>query len=883
MRFLKTQRQTQNRPAAPDNPPDEASPKPPLHRRLIHLLIVAVLIPALLLGLTEMGLRLGGFGYPTSFFLKMPGQPAYQSNRRFGWRFFPRAVSRPPLPIRLPARKADNAYRIFILGGSVAQGFPPPVFGFHRILDVMLSEAYPGVDWQVVNVAMTAINSHVVLPIARDCAKHEPDMFIVYLGNNEVVGPYGPGSVLRGQVPSLAVVRAGLAIKKTRFGQLGDALGEKLHSSGDKKLTEWGGMSMFLDKQVPADDRRMRTVYEHFRRNLEDICRAGVGAGAEVLLCTVAVNLKDSPPFASQHRADLSEADLAEWQQAYDAGAAAAKAGDHAEAIEHFLAARWIDHGYAELEFRLGRCYLALGRTDEALTSYEAARDLDTLRFRADSKINDAIRQVPGQLSDSRVHLVDAEERFRRVAATPQLPGDDLFFEHVHMEFSGNYQLARLLFEQVAPLLPEAVAAKADPEPQPLSENQCAERLALTLWERQLMLQIIMGLAEGPPFTEQLDYADRRRAWRLRYLELERQQTFDAAEEACRIYRQALARRADDMTLHCNFGVLLLKLHDGEAEEHMRLALEELPDNPDRLFSMGYILSAKGKTAEAEWYFQRYLDSSCDRAAAYAALAKAFNQAIKPARALGYALDSLRHRPDQSNMLRIAGSCQLRLRQFPEAIASLGRAIELDPRSVDAYYDLALALAKSGRRGEAQQYIRQAVAADPYSFLPYLLQADMLAAQGKEEQAEEQYRLAVHLQPDDFEARRSYLRMLTGQKRYDQAIEQYRQALEYQPMSLEILNGLARMLALCPDPFLRVPAEALEHARLAGRITHYENTAILEVLAIAYAENDKFDEAVAIIDRAMLLAPSAEDKTLVARLRQYRRLFQAGRRLTNIK
>jgi len=33
------------------------------------------------------------------------------------------------------------------------------------------------------------------LEIAKDCAHHQADLFILYLGNNEVVGPYGAGTV----------------------------------------------------------------------------------------------------------------------------------------------------------------------------------------------------------------------------------------------------------------------------------------------------------------------------------------------------------------------------------------------------------------------------------------------------------------------------------------------------------------------------------------------------------------------------------------------------------------------------------------------------------------------------------------------------------------
>jgi hypothetical protein len=36
------------------------------------------------------------------------------------------------------------------------------------MLEAMLSLRYPGVQFEVENAAMTAINSHAILPIARD-------------------------------------------------------------------------------------------------------------------------------------------------------------------------------------------------------------------------------------------------------------------------------------------------------------------------------------------------------------------------------------------------------------------------------------------------------------------------------------------------------------------------------------------------------------------------------------------------------------------------------------------------------------------------------------------------------------------------------------------
>ena len=78
-------------------------------------------------------------------------------------------------------------------------GDPEPAFGFGRILQVLLQAKYPARHFEVVNVAITAINSHVIRQIARDCAPRQGDLWIIYMGNNEVVGPFGAGTVFGAQ------------------------------------------------------------------------------------------------------------------------------------------------------------------------------------------------------------------------------------------------------------------------------------------------------------------------------------------------------------------------------------------------------------------------------------------------------------------------------------------------------------------------------------------------------------------------------------------------------------------------------------------------------------------------------------------------------------
>src|SRR5437016_5148666 len=101
--------------------------KPTRWRTWLFRLTAATLVPACFFGLLEMGLRIFGYGYPTSFFVpgSEPGEDAvYIENREFGRRFFPLALVKRPLPLTVPMAKAPGTCRIFVLGESAAMGFP---------------------------------------------------------------------------------------------------------------------------------------------------------------------------------------------------------------------------------------------------------------------------------------------------------------------------------------------------------------------------------------------------------------------------------------------------------------------------------------------------------------------------------------------------------------------------------------------------------------------------------------------------------------------------------------------------------------------------------------------------------------------------------------
>ncbi|HXY00848.1 MAG TPA: hypothetical protein VEI54_07990, partial [Candidatus Limnocylindrales bacterium] len=167
----------------------------------------AIAVPVLLLALTEGALRLFHVGYSTSLMepCTIHGRPSSCYNLFFPAPFFPPGMIKTPQFFSLTPEKPQNAYRIVVLGESAAMGDPDPAYGFSRYLEVMLRERFPATKFEVVNTGMVAINSHVSLLIARDLAPYKPDFYLVYAGSNEVVGPYGPGTVLTAGSMSLPV------------------------------------------------------------------------------------------------------------------------------------------------------------------------------------------------------------------------------------------------------------------------------------------------------------------------------------------------------------------------------------------------------------------------------------------------------------------------------------------------------------------------------------------------------------------------------------------------------------------------------------------------------------------------------------------------------
>ena len=526
-------------------------------RLWLYWLIALLVVPSVFLLCLEGGLRLAGIGYLVDYTTTTTNKDKeyYSHNPRFVELFFPKKIARQPVFFTYPVEKSSETFRIFILGASAAQGDPAHSYGFSRILNVLLRERFPTLNFEVINTSITATNSHVVRPIAEEVSRHRADLAIIYLGNNEVVGPFGSGNSFTKSSPSLSLIRAGLQVKATRIGQ---SLSLLLGMLGERHSPQrWKGMEMFLGSQFRADDHALESVYNHYRQNLRDIIEVFREKQIPVILNTVGSNLKDSPPFASQHRSELTGTQLEQWSAAFQQGETAFQLGDYEQALAAYRQAATVDHSYADLQFRIGQSLLRTGQPDRARQAFEQARDQDTLRFRADSRINEIIQDVANEFAGEKFTQLDANALFYQ-ASPESIPGKELFFEHVHMTFHGNYLLAHKVAELVQQHLPRE-AIDSQTAASFLAEDDCARMLALGPFDRLRVDKLVLLKLQRPPFSNQLGHTELIARLEADYTRAENELTATVLEANDRLYRQALAEALPqrDPWLHYNYANFL--------------------------------------------------------------------------------------------------------------------------------------------------------------------------------------------------------------------------------------------------------------------------------------------------------------------------------------
>jgi lysophospholipase L1-like esterase len=298
----------------------------------------------------------------------------------------------------------------------------------------------------VINCGGISYATYRLVPLADELLRLQPDMFIFYEGHNEfledrtyagikhaprwIAGPHEQLSRLR----LYTLLRAGV---------------NNLRGSDPPRDTLAGEVDAVLDWQGGIDQYRrdlawQRDVIAHFEFNLRRLVQLAAERGVPLVLVQPVSNL-DWPPFKAEHRADLSAADMARFDEALAGGRAAYSFGP-AEALAHLKMAATIDPEHAGIRYSLGKCYLDLGQFEQAKVELNAAKDNDICPLRILTPMSDIIRDVA---ADTQTPLVDAEALFGELCPG-RIPGPPWLVDHVHPSIEGHQRLANALLDELA-------------------------------------------------------------------------------------------------------------------------------------------------------------------------------------------------------------------------------------------------------------------------------------------------------------------------------------------------------------------------------------------------------------------------------------------------
>jgi len=346
--------------------------------------------------------------------------------------------------------KPPDRARVFCLGGSTTAGY------FPDLMAKMLILISPHQRFEVINCGRHSLGIANVTERLDELARFDPDVFILYSGHNEFM--INNLSYTREETghPLLFNFRKGLGkirlyrawrrqilrFKKKESGGVFYTLPLQIH-----QLDEYPRQAIF-----PASDYRM--VSEHYRRHLEKIIAFCRKKGILLLVSNLVSNLRDFNPGVSVLTCDLDHHSERNWRSAYMEGTDLYRRGAFDGALKALSRAETLCDSFADLHFLKGKIYEASGSYEPALRSYERAKNLDAVPFRAVTRINRLITETCGR---HHVPLLDTVRIFKD-RSPHGLVGRNLIVDNVHPSPEGAFLIARgfceLLEDEISDRLP---------------------------------------------------------------------------------------------------------------------------------------------------------------------------------------------------------------------------------------------------------------------------------------------------------------------------------------------------------------------------------------------------------------------------------------------
>ena len=368
--------------------------------------LITFFTPVFLFLIIELVLIVGGYEKEKQhLFVDAPNTPEYLiANNKYIERYFPSFV---PVIAPNPFKKIKetNTFRIFVFGGSSTEGFPYNFYtSFPNQLKQQLLLNTEGLNIEVVNLGMTAVNSYVIHDLAKKVLPYDPDAILIYAGHNEYYGSFGAATTQFGFINSILIKRLILWLKNWRLFQMLE--GVLQYDVDSKNINERRTMmaKVISQSNIIKDSEIYNHGIEQFLKNISDVVKIFESEKIPIFIGTIASNLKDQTPL-----------------------------GDSPEVLKTYQKAQMI---------------LKEDKPNAALVEFLKAKELDGTRFRAPEDINNVINEIT---TESSAKLIPIQELFRNKSISG-IEDNSLFIDHLHPNQQGHKYIADSFFEAIIKL-----------------------------------------------------------------------------------------------------------------------------------------------------------------------------------------------------------------------------------------------------------------------------------------------------------------------------------------------------------------------------------------------------------------------------------------------
>jgi tetratricopeptide (TPR) repeat protein len=655
---------------------------------------------------------------------------------------------------QFPKVKSTNSYRIFCMGGSTTYGHPfVDSTSFCGWLREFLPAADPSKNWEVINAGGISYASYRVANLMNELSQYQPDLFIVYSGQNEFLEERTYRTIIH--MPEW-VIRTKAALTNTRtytvMNRVLESVSKNRAETGKKSHEMTVEVDEILDHTVgptsyTRDEALRSEIITHYKFNLERMIAIAKSAGSKIIFITPASNLKDMPPFKSENRASMTDTDKKVWNSLYEQGKKRQEDGMATEALTIFTEAIKIDNRYADLHFRVGQVLFALRRFDESKISFQKAIDEDICPLRILSPMSNTVHEIA---KESNVPLIDfvkliEDDCYHRYGH--KIPGDEYFIDHLHPTIDGYRMLGLALLDQLAR---EGIARTG-----PLWNDEAIAAVTRKVEQRsntsEMRITYLRNLARTINWTGRFDEAERLL---LRALHGEKEDknkgliydylarlSFERKkiDKAIDYWYKALPFWPDNNKIRSTLAGLLQK--NGRLEDALSQNYEILRIFNDRKQNPGSGDLAVYDPISVE-----------DIVNAHSNIAHIFSIQGRTKKAMAQYAEVLKLKPDEVSAHTNMGVLLAKEGQATEAIIHFVAALKINPDSSMAHYNLGMIFDKQGKLDEAVTHYSEALRIEPGHAEAHNNLGVVFARLGEMDKAVSQFSYALKVNPGNAEA-----------------------------------------------------------------------------------------------------------------------------------